>query len=69
MTENNSNYVNELNAQALAANLADLRSSYDARLLVIENKLTSLESLLESQTRVLQEALVMAYGKGSTVQE
>lgn len=59
----------EMNAMALAQNLADLRVTYDQRLTALENKVASLESLLQSQARVLGEALAMAYGKGSTVQE
>lgn len=61
--------TDEMNAMALAQNLAQLRDHYEARLTAIENKLASIEQLMVSQQRVLNEALVMAYGKGSTVQE
>ena len=65
--ESSSTRVDVMNAQALAANLADLRLRYEARFVALENKLAAVETLMQNQERVLGEALQMAYGRGSTV--
>ena len=61
--------TDEMNAMALAQNLADLRSQLEFRFAALENKVQTLENLLSEQNRVLGEALQMAYGRGSTVKE
>ena len=62
-------YIDELNALALAANLAELREHYEARLTALENNVSSLSALVQAQSQVIGEALQQVMGRGSTVKE
>lgn len=61
--------ISEMNAQALADNLAELRGHYDVRLLALENEVASLRVLVGHQSRVIGEALQRVMGTGSTERE
>lgn len=58
--------VDELNAIALADNLADLRLHFEERLGILENKVQTLEGLVQNQSQVIGEALGRLMGSGST---
>jgi hypothetical protein len=58
--------IGEMNAQALADNLAELRTHYDERLRALENEVASLRILVQNQSRVIGEALQRVMGTGST---
>lgn len=61
--------VDEMNAMALAANLADLRQVYDARLQALENEVAAMRALVQNQSQVIGDALQRVMGSGSTVEE
>lgn len=62
-----SQYIDELNARALAATLSDLRSTTDDRLVFLENRVATLSILVTDMQRVMGEVLAAAMGRGSTV--
>jgi len=59
--------VDEMNAMALAANLEDLRLSYDKRIEALENDISTLRNLIAKQSQVIGQALQHVMGAGSTV--
>jgi hypothetical protein len=65
-TRTNGVLISEMNAQALADNLAELRIRYDDRLLAIERELATTRSLVQRQSQVIGEALARLYGSGPT---
>jgi hypothetical protein len=58
--------ISEMNAQALADNLAELRGHYDERIDALENSVASLRILVNNQSRVIGEAMARMMGPGST---
>lgn len=61
--------VNELNAKAVADNLAELREHYEQRLTALENEVASMRVLVQNQSRVIGEAMARMMGSGSTERE
>ena len=61
--------VDEMNAQALAENLAELRTHYEQRLTALENDVASMRILIQNQSQVIGQALQAVMGSGSTVKE
>jgi len=61
--------ISELNAMALAANLAELRTHYDERLLALENDVATMRDLIQKQTQVIGDTIQRVMGSGSTVKE
>lgn len=66
MPKSNAVLIGEMNAAALAANLAELRTHYDERLTALENEAATLRKLLARQNQVIGDALQRVYGSGST---
>jgi hypothetical protein len=58
--------IGEMNAQALAMNLAELRTHYDERITALENEIAAMRTLVQNQSRVIGEALQRTMGAGST---
>lgn len=58
--------VDELNALALAENLAELRTHYDQRLEALENEIETLKGIVQSQTQVIGQAIGQVWGSGRT---
>lgn len=58
--------ISEMNAAALAENLAELRLHYDSRITALENDVASLRALVQKQSQVLGETLARLMGSGST---
>lgn len=65
----NNDRAHEMNALALADNLADLRLGVDLRFSALENEITTLKQLVQRQSQVLGDALQALMGSGSTVKE
>lgn len=66
MEKSNDVVISEMNATALAANLAELRTHYEERITALENEVASLGVLVANQSRVLGETLARLMGHGST---
>jgi hypothetical protein len=58
--------VDEMNALALAANIADHRATTDTRFTALENQVASLSTLVQNQSRVIGEFIQRVAGSGST---
>jgi len=61
--------IDEMNAMALAENLAELRTHYEQRLTALENDVASMRTLIQNQSQVIGQALQAVMGSGSTVKE
>lgn len=61
--------VDELNALALAENLAELRQHYDQRIEFLENEVRKLNEIVQGQTQVIGTAIGQLWGSGSTERE
>jgi hypothetical protein len=59
--------IDEMNAMALAENLADLRQVYDLKFTALENDIATLRHLVASQSQIIGQALQNTMGAGSTV--
>jgi hypothetical protein len=62
-----SEYVDELNAKALAQAINTLRADYELRLTSAENNIEVLKDLVQKQSQVLGQTLQATWGSGSTV--
>jgi hypothetical protein len=62
-----SEYVDEINAHALAEAIDDLRNSYEDRLTALENDIATMRGLIDSQSQVIGQTLQSVMGHGSTV--
>lgn len=63
---NGKEVISEMNALALAENLAELRTHYEERITALENNVASLRILVQNQSRVIGEAMTRLMGSGST---
>lgn len=59
--------VDELNALALAENLADLRQEVDARLTAMANEIETMKQIVAGMHQTIGNTIAQVWGHGSTV--